>query len=254
MTKIDKKEIIIAGLRSIFGEIPIVGSGINELINFRANLKQNRLNNFVEILAKYFTENKDVNLENIKTEDFSDLFEAVLIRVVQTKSEKKLSRFKDILVKELANPTEQTELIDLYLDLITSLSEEELVILYHHKNFDKTFDQAKEKLDKLKERLIKINENKKRETIIIDKSIYEDDFNKVTSQINEIQEKNKSLIKYRRAEFYGLDNQKFIFYKQRLFSQGLLLDWGISRIGVRPFEMMSITEFGTEFIDFIKKN
>ncbi|NQU32022.1 MAG: hypothetical protein HQ521_02210 [Bacteroidetes bacterium] len=252
MSKIDNKEIIISTVKSVFGIVPFAGTALNELFfGYRTNLKQKRLNNFVEILAGHFTENQDVNLVNIKTEDFSDLFEAVLMRVVKTKSNKKLVRFKNILIKEIKNPTEHPELIDLYLDLITSLSETELVILFHHKYFDKTFDIEREQLDQLKKRLNKINENKKGETIIIVKSKYEDDFNEVTAQIKEIEDKHKTLEKYRISEFYGIDDQNFVFYKQRLFSKGLVLDWGIGRIGVRPFKKMSITEFGTEFIDFI---
>ena len=109
MTKFDKKEIIVSTVKSLFGAIPFGGTALNELFfEYNGQLKQKRLNQFVEILAENFTEDSEINLDNIKTENFSDLFESVLRRVVQTKSELKLNRFKDILIKELNNPTKET--------------------------------------------------------------------------------------------------------------------------------------------------
>ncbi len=255
MTKIDKKEIIVSTVKSLFGAVPFGGTALNELFfEYNGQIKQKRLNRFVEILAENFTEDSEINIENIKTEDFNDLFEAVLKRVVQTKSELKLNRFKDILIKELNSPTKETELIDVYLDLITTLSEEELVILFHHKNFNKNYDNEREELDRLNEQMLRIKENMRKETIIVEKSKYQDDFDKVSANISLIKNKHKEFEKYRSSEFYGISEQKFIFFKQRLFSKGLILDWGIGRIGVSSFQMMSITEFGNEFLDFIKGN
>lgn len=247
----DKKEIAIAGLKSLLGEIPFVGSGLNELIDFRANLKQNRLNNFIELLAGHFTENQDVNLENIKREDFSDLFESVIIRVVKTKSQKKLLRFKNVLINELKNPTNKIEFADLYLDLISSLSEEELVVLFHHKNFDKVYDRELEEFSDINEKLERAIDNRKSESITIGPSKYAEQITELETKRRPIIKKHEELKKYRKANFYDLEEEKFFFYKQRLYSKGLLYDNGMGRIGIRPFEMMSITEFGTEFIEFI---
>lgn len=255
MTKIDRKEIVISTVKSLFGAVPYGGTALNELFfEYNGRIKQKRLNRFVEILAENFTDDSEINIHNIKTEDFNDLFEAVLRRVVQTKSELKLNRFKDILIKELKTPTKETELIEVYLDLITTLSEEELVILFHHKNFNKNYDKEREKLSKLEERRLRLAENMKKETIIIEKSKYQNDYDMDSASIDKIQIKHKELEKYRSSEFYGISEQKFVFYKQRLFSKGLILDWGIGRIGVRSFQMMSITEFGNEFLEFIKGN
>ena len=131
MKKIDRKEIIISTAKSIFGIVPFGGAALDELFfEYNGRLKQNRLNRFVELLAENFTDESEIKIDNIKSEDFSDLFEAVLRRVVQTKSELKLVRFKDILIKELNSPSQHYELIDHYLDLISSLTEEEISILY----------------------------------------------------------------------------------------------------------------------------
>ncbi|ULC58820.1 hypothetical protein MBM09_12970 [Flaviramulus sp. BrNp1-15] len=253
MTKINKKEIFATTAKSIFGVVPFGGALLDELFfEYNGRIKQNRLNNFVQILADNFTEDAEINLDNIKTEDFNDLFEAVLRRVVQTKSQTKLLRFKDILIKELNKPSEESELIDVYLDLISSLSEQELIVLFHHQYFDDKFNLDFEKKNKLKEQRQKLEQKLKEERLIIDISQRGSDKNKFDAEIKEIEKRHMALDKFRTAEFYGIDEQRFVYYKQRLFSKGLVIDWGIGRIGVRPFEMMSITEFGTEFIEFIK--
>lgn len=66
--------------------------------------------------------------------------------------------------------------------------------------------------------------------------------------------KHHELELYRSAEYYNLNENKYQFYLQRLYSQGLLIDIGIGGIGKEPFEMMNITEFGMEFINFIKRS
>jgi len=244
---------MISTAKALFGVIPFGGTALNELFfEYNGQIKQKRLNRFVEILAENFTEGSKISIENIKTEDFNDLFEAVLRRVVQTKSETKLLRFKDILIKELNNPSDEPELIDVYLDLISSLSEQELIVLSYHNHFDEKFNLEFEKKSKLREQRLKLEQKLKEERLIIDGSKYQDSFNKVDAEIKEIEKKHSSFDKFRTAEFYGIDGQQFIFFKQRLFSKGLIIDWGIGRIGVSSFEMMSITEFGTEFIEFIK--
>src|SRR5690606_21477899 len=97
--KMDEKEILNSSIKSIFGAVPFVGSLFDELFfEYNGRIKQKRLNHFIEILADNFTQESDIKIENIQTEDFNDLFESVLRRVVRTKSEWKLNKFKDILI------------------------------------------------------------------------------------------------------------------------------------------------------------
>ena len=253
MNKLSKKEIISSTAKSLFGAVPFGGALLDELFfEYNGRIKQKRLNNFVEILAENFTEESKINIDNIKTEDFNDLFESVLRRVVQTKSELKLKRFKDILIKELNSPTEQTELVELYLDLISSLSEEELSILYHHRFFDNEYEDEIDKLNKLRDKLNSIKEKQKRETIVINGSKYADEKSETENGISEINNWLEPLKKYKSAEFYDLSENRFMFFKQRLFSKGLLVDNVRNRISGGTFQNMGITEFGVEFIEFIK--
>lgn len=254
MASIDKKEVLNSTAKSLFSLIPYAGTALTELVfEYNGRLKQNRLNNFVEILAEGFTKNSDINLENIHTEHFNDLFEAVMKRVFSTKSELKLKRFKDILIKELKTPTDETELINIYLDLITNLSEDELVILYEHRHFEKKFGSEISRRDELRDKLNSAIESRKRETIVIGTSKYAEQIVELEKELGIIREKHAKLRVYRDYKYYNITEEKYFFYVQRLYSQGLLIDSGIGRIGMDPFHMMSITEFGIEFINFIKK-
>lgn len=255
MTKINKKEIIISTAKSIFGAIPYGGSLLDELVfEYNGRIKQKRLNNFIEILAKNFTDDSQINIENIQTEDFNDLFESVLRRVGRTKSERKLQKFKDILINELNFPTKQIELVELYLDLISDLSEEEISILYYHKYFDLTYEDEIDKMNNLKGQLHTLKDKKKNETIIIDESPYSTKIIELEKEIEKFEKWFADLRKYKTSEFYNLDENKFMLFKQRLFSKGLLVDNRMERIGAGKFQHMGITEFGQEFIEFIKGN
>ena len=249
----NKKEILTSTAKSLFSLIPYAGTAISELVfDYNGRIKQNRLNKFVEILAEGFTNNSEINIDNIQTENFNDLFEAVIKRVFTTKSELKLKRFKDILFKELINPTNDSEVKDIYLDLITNLSEEELYILYEHRHFDKIYNDELAEKNKIQEKLNLARENKKRETIVIGESKFSQIIRTLEAELALINNKHAKFKPFRNSIYYNITEDKFLFYKQRLYSQALLIDSGIGGIGTKAFEIMSITEFGIEFINFIK--
>ncbi|MBU1580479.1 MAG: hypothetical protein KJ754_13690, partial [Bacteroidetes bacterium] len=251
----DRQEILKSVVRSIFGAVPFGGTALNELFfEYNGQIKQKRLNRFVAILEEYFTEDSGINIDNIKTEDFNDLFESVLRRVVQTKSELKLLRFKDILIRELNSPSENTELNDHYLDLISSLTEEEITILYNHRHFTTEYEEKIDELNRHKDNLSSLKRQLDKEKDSNRTSEFQKPYDDLTETYERLNKQIDSVSKYRTAEFYGLSDNNFMFYKQRLFSKGLLIDDRMKRIGSLPFKDMGITEFGLEFIDFIKNS
>ena len=255
MKKIDRKEIIISTAKSIFGIVPFGGAALDELFfEYNGRLKQNRLNRFVELLAENFTDESEIKIDNIKSEDFSDLFEAVLRRVVQTKSELKLVRFKDILIKELNSPSQHYELIDHYLDLISSLTEEEISILYNHRHFTIEYEEEINKLTLLRDNLSSLERQIQNEKGLLGESKFKKPHDTVKLKLDKKKIYIDSFAKFKQAEFYNLSEINFMFYKQRLFSKGLLIDNRMSRIGSLPFGHMGITEFGLEFLNFIRKS
>lgn len=252
----DKREILNSTARSLFSLIPYAGTALTELVfEYSGRVKQNRLNHFIDVLSEGFTKDSDVNLENIKTENFSDLFEAVIKRVLTTKSELKLKRFKDILLRELVTPSQDPEFVDVYLDLITKLSEDELLILYGHRHFNKNYTRELERRDEIRSVI-----EKEKGTYEFDKKIsmaitpYPKKIRELENEQMRIIENLSKFESYRTSRNYSLSEDKYQFYLQRLYSQGLLIDSGIGRIGMEPFKMMSITEFGLEFMNFIKQS
>jgi hypothetical protein len=100
------KVVRISSIRSAIGGIPVIGTLLNEaLFDGRSRLKQARINKFILLLQEYIeqTNEEEINVEYLKSEEFSDLFESILKRVVLARSEKKLKIFKQILIGQFEN-------------------------------------------------------------------------------------------------------------------------------------------------------
>ena len=91
-------------------------------------------------MTAFFTKNPAINLETLKTEEFSDLFESVIRRVLQTKSREKHIRFRDVLLRQIHQPNDEIENAETYLDLIGTLNEPAIWILNEHPVFIKAYE------------------------------------------------------------------------------------------------------------------
>lgn len=254
-----KKEIGISIVKAAFSNIPFAGQLLTEvLFEYRGRIKQNRLNMFTEMLSQYFSENSEVVIENMRSEDFSDLLELVLRKVVDTKSEEKLRRFKDILVNSIVTDIDYNN-SERYLDLVSSLTETDIQILKRHELFDSSFEDRFD-YQKINQKLLGDLEENMNEEIKLRDEGYANNWQRAVSQFNAVkasmrtfEEQNKSVEIFRNAEFYGIENSEFLYSKQKLFSLGLLIDSGAGKYDYKPFHMMSITEFAKKFLEFIKK-
>lgn len=107
-----KKEISGEQIRDILmnGSTSLIPGGtyLKGILNFRQDLKQNRAIHFLESFINGLSEIKGKSneeiLETCKTEDFIDVFDAVIDKVQQTKSEQKAKRFSDLLLKQIIDP------------------------------------------------------------------------------------------------------------------------------------------------------
>lgn len=261
MIKVDKKEIGISVVRSALSAVPYAGQLLNEIFfEYSGRIKQERLNKFTNFLSDFFLENQNINLENLKNEDFSDLLESILRKVVLTKSENKLKRFRDILVNKMLDSKILIENSDIYLDLVHTLSESEINILYHHRIFDSKFHDEKILNNKNRQELDTLTSDLKQEEKTKQNG-YANNYEHMNHKILELKQltldyyiDTEKYNKLREASFYSLNDDKFIFYKQTLYSKGLLIDRGISTYSYIPFKLMGISEFGKEFIQFIIKS
>jgi len=223
--------------------VPYLGAALTEILDFRGKLKQNRLNQFTELLENYFSNHKGVNLENFQTVEFSDLFEAVLKRVVLTSSLDKLKMLKSVLVNQVENPSQNTSESEIFLDLISELTEIEIKILFEYREFTKTHTPLVNELNELQSKVDRLN---KRE-IGPDRS----ELLELENNISHLRKKQNKAQAIYTNDYFGISNDQFLFCKQRLASKALLIDNGVGSIGGRPFGTMGITQFGIRFIDFI---
>src|SRR5258708_25200147 len=149
------QETTVSLVKSVFGAVPFVGGVLNEIaFDYRSRLKQNRLNKFIELLSDFFVQNPNIDPQNLKTEEFSDLFESVVRRALQTKSVEKHKRFRDVLAQQVLHPEKETDSAEIYLDLISTLDEMAMFILSEHYSWGNRYDEIDSKrkviLDRLK--------------------------------------------------------------------------------------------------------
>jgi len=148
----NERELGLAMLKSLFGQVPIIGWGLNEVIfDRRSRVKQDRVNRFSELLSEYMetVSESTIDLEYLKSNEFGDIFESVIHRIMQTDNEFKLKRFRDILIGNLITPN-RSEFTETFLDLTTRLNESQIQILERYArleqkvktNFDIISDQT----------------------------------------------------------------------------------------------------------------
>lgn len=237
--------------------IPGVGQTLMEVIGFRSKLKQDRLNQFTELLENYFSNHAGIRLENFQTEEFSDLFEAVLKRVVHTKSNEKHKRFRDILINQLETPSKDIDDSEIYLELISGLTEVEIRILDEYKNIFTKLPIAYHDLTGLSNCLNSQSIDEIRDdpskTPLKDNEYVKELITNLQSKYDLKNEYLRKMLLVRESVYFGISEEQFLFYKQRLSSKGLVVEYGVGAIGTEAFKFMTITEFGLKFIDFIKR-
>ena len=121
-------------IRSIFGAIPSIGTFLNEAVfDLRARLKQERLENFVKTLADTLqvVECNKIDMAYIRSEEFVDFLEDVLIRAVKTRAEEKRKKLAAVVAGRLQH-AKSTPFDDRFLDLLLSLSDVQVRILSEH--------------------------------------------------------------------------------------------------------------------------
>lgn len=260
----DKKtDIAITSIKSILGLIPYFGTAINESVfEHRSRVKQKRINDFVQSLSDYI---ESLNLDNpstkhISSDDFGDVFETIVRKVSLTSNKEKVNRFKLILANQIINPT-IPDFIETYIDLISKLNEIQIQILINHFNNREKLENVEQALRDAENeiQLVKDKENELRikaenGPLSVDDSFAHNKQRMAKAQLKLIQTKEHSekIQRFRNCSFYDINEGDFLFFKQDLVAKGLLKDVGVGSIGVGPYQIMDITEFGAGLLRFIK--
>lgn len=216
------RELGISATKSAIGAIPFVGALLNEVVfDFRGRIKQERCNNFINELTIYMADvnETDIDFSFIKSDEFGDIFESIIRRVVFNRSDEKMHRFKKILVKQMTAPS-HSDYTETFLDLVERLNEKQIEILNAYKAAEDSTESPEEHNTEHKERAL------------FDKSL---------------------LAPHTKNDYYKIGEEPYKFYVQDLASKALLIDTGMNIIGAKPFELLEVTSFGKAFLKFIEE-
>ena len=258
-TSEERKEIVRLTLRQMIENVPVLGSFLNNVFfEFRSNIKQARLNKFVEALEQELTD-MDINPASLQTEESVDLFDTIFRKVTDTRNEKRRDGLKNILVHGLRHQ-DQIEYCELFAEHLLSFHPKELEILAAHQLYIVAGkgplprrNELKEEMDqhsiyhqaRIKPINIMLNYQLKPDFKPRPLHIMKDEYTHAKKMLERYQ---KELV----PEKFGISEDELKFFLQNLLSKGLLRDDGVGAIGTEPIEIMSITRLGLKFLDFIK--
>lgn len=109
ITKLQQRYGDSVFLRAAIQAIPQIGGPLDTLLVGRiAQIQLKRLKTFVNNLARRMESVESVSA-NLNDEAFADLMLSAFEKVARTRSEKKLSRFAEIITNQVANPAQWEE-------------------------------------------------------------------------------------------------------------------------------------------------
>lgn len=227
------KEVLIGIAKVGISSFPCVGGALNEAIfEVRGRIAQQRINNFVEGFLVHLN-NLGVILDEeiITSDDFNDIYTAIIKRVVDIKNEHKLKLFRDILISR-STTIYHSDFTETFLDLVTRLDfiEIEILKIYEHTGRSGSMEGGER--------------NRGSVSIVTSKS-YKD---KIIEKI-QVEATHLSII-----QAHG----KYEFYICDLISKALLIDTKTIGNSSRDMEKegltnLYITDFGKEFLRFIRR-
>lgn len=259
ITTEEKREILHLSLRQIMDSIPVVGPILNNIFfEFRSRVKQERLNELVEMLERDL-EHLDIDPKSLQTEENLDLFETIFKKVADTRSEEKRIGLKNILVQGIKHPA-QIEYCELFAEHLLSFHPKELEILAAHQCY---LLKGKGSLIRKNELTEEMNQHsiwhqaQNNPTNIILKLGVKSGFNprpphSMSAEYMEATQMLEQYVKELVPEKFKISEDELKFFLQNLLSKGLLRDDGAGAIGTNAIEIMSITSLGLKFLDFIR--
>lgn len=255
------KALTESAAKVLFNLIPYGGQLLSEtFFDYRSRVKQERLNNFIESLVQYLqsTGGCGIPLEIQRSEDFGDLFESIVKRVIQTNSTERIERFRNVIGNYVADPV-KLDHRDTYLDLIERLNEPEINILKCHAQITENIRTLLKRRDGMREEMNRLNDRLEHEAGLLNEgkpSQYHDHTRtilNIDAQFKKVETTIKKDGDIRKAEYYGLESGDYLFFVQNLYAKGLLVDLGIGTFDTKPFDTMGITAFGLGFLKFLNE-
>ncbi len=218
-TKIHLKRTTISIAKVLSSPLPVVGTLLGEFLDYRSQVKLERLCRFFEEFMIYIEsmDSCEVDQKHLKSEELGDIFESVLRRVVNTASEEKVHRFKKILLNEMKHIS-KSDFKETFLDIAFRINEDQILILNH-------FQEVKD---------------------------CETEGSTEQGAVDGGDEGAEASLKCK-GDFLGLDEGEYFFYVQDLVSKSLLCDEYVGVYGgAKPYTNLRITPFGERFLGFVE--
>ncbi|MFA7206833.1 MAG: hypothetical protein WC102_10950 [Saccharofermentanales bacterium] len=215
-------------LGSAFGEALLsrvpggVGLLADTFIRYRNLIKQERVCDLLEELKKDIEsmDLREFDQEYLGSEEFSDILESILWRVVNTASEEKVHRFKKILLNEMKH-TYESDFKETFLDIALRINEDQILILDHFREIRNSEPESSSERGFI--------------------------------QSEDAGDEGTRAHLNRERGLLGFDESKYLFYVQDLVSKSLLCDKYVGVYGgAKPYTNLRITPFGEEFLKFIE--
>lgn len=248
----ERNEIAFLSFKHLLNQFPIIGPFLTEIFfEFRGKVKQQRINDFVSKLEIEFAK-LDIDPQKMQTEENLDLFESIIKKVSETRSEQKRIGFKNILMHGVKD-IQTIEYCEIFSGLLINLNQKELQILTEHKDYLISGNSILKTRNDLNNELKEIQNVLKMQGPFLPGIIMPHRLE--ADVIRERENAEKVLLEYKMectAEKFNISKDEYRYFLQDLFSKGLLFDDGVGSIGTRAFEIMSITQFGSKFLEFIR--
>lgn len=254
--------LIESASKIIFSQVPYAGQILSEVFfDYRSRVKQERLNLFLENLIQYLQVNSLNEQADslLSSEDFGDLFESVIKRLVQTNIKERVQLFQNVLINYIHIPN-KNEYRDTFLDIIDRINASQIRILETHAQVKEDIRKLLKQREYFASEINRLDNEMKVENRLMENGGFDYRYYEITKEIMDLSQRLTTIdqaidsdLKVRNPAFYGINQGEYLFLIQDLFAKGLLMDVGTGTFDTKPFEKMKITEFGKAFLEFIRR-
>lgn len=246
---IPKKALLNSLISASIGLVP-GGGFIVEGFNYYGKVKQERLNLFLEKFKEYLescSEN-EISEEFFKSEDFQGLFELIIKKVAEAKSESRRETFRKILINSI-EAKKVSDFSETFLNLTSQLQEKQIEILnIYHDTIVEYNRMSKEIYEFNEQNTELLNRN----AVDIAKGISIDTRQVVETRNKMLEERKIKVRSLNNHDCFDMGKFEFEFYLQDLASKCLLRDVRGDGMGDNDSPNYGVTLLGENYLNFLK--
>lgn len=204
-------DMFVAVLKGVFGAlVPPVGQGIEAFANWRSRVKQERINEFFNEAINKVDKDK-VDYGFLRTDEFGDMLEDILVKVAANRSDAKKAYFRKVLLSAIEGHP-RPDMSRVFINILGEITDAELQLLAQIHNVHRQGRQLQQ-------------EGKE-----VDLAIQ---------------------IEKDRKEIFGIHRSQYLIIVQSLIRKGLLVDLSFGRWDASPYDFIGINDLGVQFCEYI---